>query len=47
VELFAWKDAKASEREHRTPGVLAVWGPMEPLLVSMELARVKAVAQKV
>lgn len=44
VELFEWRDAKASGAAHRTPEVLAVWGPMEPLLETMELAAVKPVA---
>jgi quinol monooxygenase YgiN len=43
VEMFEWKDAKASDTAHRTPEVRAVWGPMEPLLETMELAVVKPV----
>jgi len=41
VELFAWRDARASDRAHRMPEVLAVWGPMEPLLESLEIAVVE------
>ncbi len=41
VEMFAWKDGKASDRAHRTPEVMAGWGPMEPLLESMDIAVVK------
>jgi hypothetical protein len=41
---FEWKDRKASDAAHRTPEVMAVWGPMLPLLESMELALVKPVA---
>jgi hypothetical protein len=44
VEMIEWKDAKASDTAHRTPEVMAVWGPMLPLLESMELALVKPVA---
>jgi quinol monooxygenase YgiN len=44
VESFAWRDARASDRAHRTPEVLAVWGPMEPLLEGMEIARVRRLA---
>jgi hypothetical protein len=43
VELFEWKDGLASDLAHRTPEVMAIWGTMEPLLESMELAVVKAV----
>ncbi len=43
VEMFAWKDSKASDAAHRTPEVLAVWGPMMPLLESMDIAVVKPV----
>jgi len=44
VEMFDWKDAHASDTAHRTPEVMAVWGPMEPLLESMDLALVKPVS---
>lgn len=44
VEMFDWKDAMASDTAHRTPEVLAVWGPMEPLLEGMDLALVKRVS---
>lgn len=38
VEHFSWIDAEASAKAHRRPEVLAVWGPMEPLLDGMEFA---------
>ena len=41
VESFAWKDGRASERAHSDPEVVAVWGPMMPLLESMEIAVVR------
>ncbi len=41
VETFVWKDEEASDRAHRTPEVMAVWGPMEPLLESMDIALVE------
>ena len=44
VEMFSWKDAKASDRAHRTPEVMAVWGPMGPLLESMDIAVVEPLA---
>jgi hypothetical protein len=40
VEMFSWKDGRASDAAHRTPEVMAVWGPMEPLLERLELASV-------
>jgi quinol monooxygenase YgiN len=44
VEQFAWKDASASDAAHGSPEVMAIWGPMEPLLESMEIAVVRPVA---
>lgn len=44
VEMFEWRDARASDTAHRTREVMAVWGPMEPLLEGMELALVKPLA---
>jgi len=32
VEIFSWKDARASDIAHRTPEVLAIWEPMEEIL---------------
>ena len=43
VESFAWKDGRASGRAHSDPKVLAVWGPMMPLLESMEIAAIEEV----
>lgn len=39
VEIFEWKDGKASEVAHQTPEVMAIWEPMGPLLEGMELRR--------
>ena len=39
VELFQWKDGKASEVAHQTPEVMAIWEPMGPLLEGLELRR--------
>ena len=44
VEMFAWKDRRASDLAHRSPEVMAVWGPMEPMLESMDIAVVKPLA---
>ena len=38
VEIFQWKDAQASVTAHKTPGVMAVWKPMDALLEKRELA---------
>jgi hypothetical protein len=43
VEVFQWKDGKASGIAHRTPGVMAVWGPMEPLLEDLQLSVIEPV----
>jgi hypothetical protein len=39
VELFEWKDARASDVAHQTPEVMAIWEPMGPLLEGLELRR--------
>jgi hypothetical protein len=44
VEMFQWKDQRASDVAHRTPGVQAIWGPMGPLLEDMQLARIVPLA---
>lgn len=44
VEVFSWKDKLASDAAHRSPEVLRIWSPMEPLLESMEIAMVTPVA---
>jgi quinol monooxygenase YgiN len=36
VETFSWADGGAADRAHRSPEVMAVWGPMEGLLDEME-----------
>lgn len=45
VEIFSWKDGQASVIAHQTPEVRAIWGPMEPLLESMELAIIEPVGK--
>jgi quinol monooxygenase YgiN len=37
VEIFSWRDEKASGLAHQTPEVMAVWEPMTPLLEGLEL----------
>ncbi|MBZ5537980.1 MAG: hypothetical protein LAO31_18645 [Acidobacteriia bacterium] len=43
VEMFQWKDARASDIAHRTPEVMAIWGPMEPLLENLQLSRIESI----
>ncbi|MEO7810446.1 MAG: hypothetical protein ABIR73_00250 [Usitatibacter sp.] len=38
VEIFSWRDEEASGLAHRTPEIMAVWGPMTPLLESLEIS---------
>jgi hypothetical protein len=44
VETFVWKDASSSDRAHSHPEVVAIWGPMMPLLESMEIAVIEELA---
>lgn len=41
IELFEWAEPGAADRAHGSPEVLAIWGPMEGLLESMELVRLR------
>lgn len=43
VELFQWKDGKASEVAHQTPEVMAIWEPMGNVMEGMEIAEAEAV----
>ena len=38
VEIFSWRDARASAIAHETPEVMAIWEPMGSILDSMHLA---------
>ncbi|HYQ80379.1 MAG TPA: hypothetical protein VEP68_02700 [Anaeromyxobacteraceae bacterium] len=42
-EIFQWRDRRASDEAHRSPEVLAVWGPMEGVLQDLELAVIEPV----
>jgi len=46
VELFQWKDSRASARAHGMPEVMAIWNPMTAVLESMQLARVEPLATR-
>lgn len=37
VEIFDWKDGRASDVAHQTPEVMAIWEPMGPLLEKLEI----------
>lgn len=43
LELFEWRDEKASDLAHQTPEVMAIWEPMGPLLDNLQLTRVEPV----
>ena len=43
VEMFQWKDARASDIAHRTPEVMALWGPMETVLDDLQLSRIEPI----
>lgn len=38
IEIFSWRDEKASDIAHQTPEVMAVWETMGPVLEGLELA---------
>ena len=44
VEMFSWRDDKASSLAHQAPEVMAVWEPMTPMLESLELAVIEPVS---
>jgi len=44
IEIFSWRDENAAGLAHQTPEVMAVWEPMTPLLESLEISRIDAVA---
>jgi hypothetical protein len=37
VEMFQWKDDKASDDAHQSPEVMRVWEPMTPMLEELEI----------
>ena len=43
VELFQWKDDKASDIAHQTPEVMAVWETMGPVLEKLSLVEVEPI----
>jgi hypothetical protein len=43
VETFSWAHGRAAEEAHRSPGVLALWSPMEALLDEMEFLDLRPV----
>ena len=43
VEIFQWKNDKASGVAHQTSGVVAIWEPMGVVLDRMELAQIEPI----
>jgi hypothetical protein len=43
IEIFSWRDEKASGLAHQTPEIMAVWEPMTPILESLEISVLDAV----
>ena len=41
IELFEWKDDKASDVAHHSPEVLSIWEPMGALADAMEFIRLE------
>ena len=44
IEIFSWRDEKASSLAHQTPEIMAVWEPMTPILEGLEISVIDAVA---
>jgi hypothetical protein len=44
IEIFSWRDEKASGLAHQTPELMAVWEPMTPILEQLEISVIDAVA---
>jgi hypothetical protein len=44
IEIFSWRDEKASGLAHQAPEVMAVWEPMTPLLDQLEINAIEAVS---
>ena len=44
IEIFSWRDEKASHLAHQAPEIMAVWEPMTPILESLEISVIDAVA---
>jgi hypothetical protein len=43
IEMFSWRDEKASGLAHQTPEIMAVWEPMTPILEALEISVIDAV----
>jgi hypothetical protein len=41
VEIFDWKDGRASDVAHQTPEVMAIWETMGPLLENLEIQAIR------
>ena len=43
IEMFSWRDEKASGIAHQTPEVMAVWEPMGPVLEELVICEVEPI----
>jgi len=43
VEIFSWRDEKASGIAHQTPEVMAVWEPMGAILEELQITILEAI----
>jgi hypothetical protein len=43
VEIFQWKDRNTPDAAHRSPEVMAIWGPMEQVLEKLELSQLEPI----
>ena len=43
VEVFQWKDETSSQSAHQSPGVMAIWETMGPILEKLELAQLDSI----
>lgn len=43
IEIFQWKDEKASDVAHETPEVMSIWEPMGAVLEDLSLQEVESV----
>jgi hypothetical protein len=46
VEIFSWRDQKASGIAHQTPEVMAVWETMGPVMEGLEIAAIEPVGAR-
>jgi quinol monooxygenase YgiN len=47
VEMFQWKDDKASDIAHQSPEVMSIWEPMGPILENLQLTQIEPISPPV